>query len=68
MTTIAAIQKSYLAGVEAERARIVKYLEDVPPKVIDDWGLNAIGNLIDLLKDGAHLEEKTVAQTGSKEP
>jgi hypothetical protein len=51
-------------GAQEERERIIRYLEEVPPETIDDWGLNAIGNLIDLLSECAHLEEKTTQNGG----
>jgi hypothetical protein len=43
---------AYLDGYHAAEEQLVEFLESITPDVIDDWGLNSIGNVIDWIKSG----------------
>ena len=45
------------AAAERETKRIVEWMRAIPHRVIDDWGLNATGNIADMLESGAWEKE-----------
>jgi hypothetical protein len=42
----------YLEGAEAERRETIAFLKAIPQDVIEDWGLNAVAELIELAEAG----------------
>lgn len=58
-------ERGRVDGAKAERERIVEYLDGIGEREIDDWGLNATGNIMALIKSNAHNEEKCSASAPS---
>lgn len=42
----------YLEGSAAEQKAVLEFLKAIPVEVIDDWGLNAVGNIIEFIEGG----------------
>lgn len=50
-------QRGLHDGAEAERKRVVAWLESLDELTIHDWGLNATGNIIEAIEAGDHALE-----------
>jgi hypothetical protein len=46
----------FAEGIAYERKRILKWLEGIDHLTIDDWGLNATGNIIEGIEAGRHAD------------